>query len=310
MTIHYVRHSEIDFSKWDGCINQSINGIAYAYSWYLDEVAEGWNALVLDDYVAVLPLTVKRKFGVWYMCQPYFAQQLGVFSTQMLSAEMVSLFLSSLPTKIKLVDISLNIFTNPNSIKKFHVTQRVTYHLDLIASYANLYQKYSKNTQRNLAKAIALQTAVVRGVDIAAFLRFTTENIKGNISAEALAIMERLVRQLVSNGYGEIYGAYSNTNTLCATAIFVRFKGKSIYLLATSSKEGISNRAMFMLIDSYIQKHSGSVVVLDFEGSMIPGVAKFYKGFGACAVTYPHLFISRLPWVYQLLFNIKRRLFH
>ncbi len=308
--IRYVKHGDIERQKWDGCINQSINGIAYAYSWYLDEVCEDWDALILDDYLAVMPLTIARKYGVHYLYQPYFTQQLGVFSTLKLSSEMVNSFLASIPSKIQLVDVSLNTFTNSDSIEGYKVSQRVTYHLDLIELYSKLYQKYSKNTQRNLAKALALQVSIVRGVDVATFLSFTKENLKGDLPASALNTMGRLVRRLISNGRGEAYGAYSNTNTLCAAALFVRFKGKSIYLLATSSPEGISNRAMFLLVDTYIQENSENVMVLDFEGSMIPGVAAFYKGFGAMPITFPHLFQQRLPFPQRLAFSVKRRLFH
>lgn len=310
MSVRFVKHSDIDHQKWDGCINESINGMAYAYSWYLDEVSEDWDALVLDDYSAVMPLTMARKFGVSYLYQPFFTQQLGVFSTIGLSSDMVNSFLTSIPAKIRLVDISLNTFTNAEKIAGYKITQRVTYQLDLIETYSRLYQKYGKNNQRNLAKALALQVSIVRGVGVAAFLSFTKENIKGDLPTKAMSIMGRLVSRLVSNGHGEVYGAYSQTNTLCAAALFVRYRGKSIYLLATSSQEGIANRAMFLLIDTFIQENSESATVLDFEGSSIPGVAKFYQGFGAVPVSFPHLFKHKLPLLTHLAFKAKRQLFH
>lgn len=310
MIVSYLKNAEIDRIKWDGCIDKAVNGITYAYSWYLDEVAESWDALVLDDYLAVMPLTSKRRFGIWYLYQPFFTQQLGPFSTQMLSSDLVGMFLESIPSKFRLIDISLNTFTNSKFIEGFRVEDRITYHLDLIEPYAKLYQKYSKNTQRNLAKAIALQVSVVRGVDLGTFLKFSRDCMQKLVSANALAVMDRLVRKLIHHGRGELYGAYTNTNTLCAAALFVRSKGKSIYLLANSSEEGIAQRAMFLLIDSYIQKNSESIIVLDFEGSMLPGVAKFYQGFGACAVTYPHLYLQSLPWLFLWLFKIRRRLLH
>ena len=78
--IRYLRHNEIDREKWDACIAASENGLVYAYSWYLDVVHPEWEALVMDDYAAVMPLTGGRKFGVEYLFQPFFVQQLGAFS--------------------------------------------------------------------------------------------------------------------------------------------------------------------------------------------------------------------------------------
>ena len=38
---------------------------------------------------------------------------------------------------------------------------------------------------------------------------------------------------------------------------------------------------MFFLVDELIQQHADSNYQLDFEGSEIEGVARFYNGFGA-----------------------------
>jgi hypothetical protein len=62
-------------------IARSFNGIVYAYSWYLDIVSPGWDALVKDDYKSVMPLTWRKKYGIKYLYQPFFTQQLGVFSS-------------------------------------------------------------------------------------------------------------------------------------------------------------------------------------------------------------------------------------
>ena len=38
---------------------------------------------------------------------------------------------------------------------------------------------------------------------------------------------------------------------------------------------------MTFLIDSVLKKYAGSHLTFDFEGSMIPGLARYYMGFGA-----------------------------
>ena len=44
--IAYLTHDQIDKSRWDDCIAHAVNGMAYAWSWYLDVVHPGWEALV------------------------------------------------------------------------------------------------------------------------------------------------------------------------------------------------------------------------------------------------------------------------
>jgi len=308
--VTYIRNSQIDRKRWDACIAQSVNGMVYGYSWYLDIVCEGWDGLVMENYSAVMPLTHGRKFGIGYLYQPFFTQQLGVFATVIPSTKLVQEFLAAIPVKYRMVDISLNAFVNPKAVVGFEMDKRQTYQVDLVQSYPKLYQKYTKNTQRNLAKAIATGVSVVKGVDIASFLTFTHKHLRADLPDQANSIMDRLVRQLVASGHGTIMGAYSNTNTLCAAALFVHSHTKSIYLLASSSDIGIENRGMFLIIDAYINDFSERPFVLDFEGSMIPGVAKFYAGFGAQPTTYAHIFRQRLPLVLQWLLTAKRRLLH
>jgi len=310
VNVTYIRHAQIDRKRWDACITHSVNGMAYGYSWYLDVVCEGWDGLVMDNYSAVMPLTHGRKVGIDYLYQPFFTQQLGVFATVIPSSKLVQLFLGAIPSKYRMVDISLNTYVNPKSVVGFQMDRRQTYQVDLVQPYTELYQKYSKNTQRNLAKAIALGVSVVKGVDIATFLAFTHAHLKADLSERANSIMDRLARQLISSGHGVIMGAYTNTNTICAAALFLNTHAKSIYLLASSSDEGIENRGMFLLIDTYINEYSERPLVLDFEGSMIPGVAKFYAGFGALPTGYPHIFRQKLPLLLRWALSLKRSLFH
>jgi hypothetical protein len=88
---------------------------------------------------------------------------------------------------------------------------------------------------------------------------------------------------------------------MLASVFFVRTNQTSIYLAASSSQEGIEKSAMFLLIDTFIQKNAGSMTTLDFEGSNIPGIARFYAGFGGSPKTYLSLHQNRLPQLLRML---------
>ena len=43
---------------------------------------------------------------------------------------------------------------------------------------------------------------------------------------------------------------------------------------------------MSLLFNTIIEQHIADNEILDFEGSMIPGIAKFFKNFGAKGFNY------------------------
>src|SRR4051812_38518885 len=69
----------IDRVKWDRCLNESNNGLIYAASAWLNELADHWSGIVLNDYEMVMPVPWRKKFGVRYNYDVPFIQQLGIF---------------------------------------------------------------------------------------------------------------------------------------------------------------------------------------------------------------------------------------
>lgn len=304
MEINYLKYVELNPVKWDKCINTSFNGIIYAYSWYLNIVSDEWDALVLGDYKAVMPLIHKKKFGVNHLYQPFFTQQLGVFSSQKLNSQLVEAFLKKIPRKYWLIEINLNIFNKLNPIQGFKYEFRPTYQLDLINNYQQIYKSYSKNTQRNIKKAIKEKVSVITAVTVNEFIKFAKNNLTAkiqNITDQNFETLRMLTSVLLKYKTGELYGAFSENNELCAVALFATAHNKSIYLVGTSSEIGFENKSMFLLIDHFIKNNSEHNTTLDFEGSRIEGVARFYRSFGAKESKYPFITKNKLPFIFNLL---------
>ena len=136
--IEYLKNSQINKAKWDDCISQSFNGNIYVYSWYLDLVHEGWDALVEDDYQRVMPLTLRALHGITYYFQPFFTQQFGVFSKGILNPDIVDTFIKEIPSNVKVVDINLNSF-NKLDDENYDIVLNANYLLDLILDYQKIY---------------------------------------------------------------------------------------------------------------------------------------------------------------------------
>src|SRR3954466_111112 len=150
--IQYLQQHEIDKPLWDKCIDRATNGLIYAYSFYLDHMADHWDGLVLGDYEAVMPLPWRKKYGVHYLYQPFLTAQLGLFATGV-SAQLVLQFLHAVPSKFRLWEFSLN-HSNVFSIDGFQLYERANYVLNLNKPYEELYTNYRENSRRNNKKSV------------------------------------------------------------------------------------------------------------------------------------------------------------
>ncbi len=305
--IRYVINSKIDTEKWDNCIKLSFNGIVYAYSWYLDIVHENWDALIEDDYERVMPLPGSRKLGVSYLLQPYFVQQLGVFSKNILTPAIVLLFIESIPQKYKVIDINLNSF-NTTDANSFEITPNKNHVLDLINNYPVLSKKYSTNTGRNFKKSLKNNLSLVKGVKPENLIQLFKEN-RGkklkNWTDKEYHRLHRLMYTAIRKGRGQAYGVFTEQNQLCAGAFFLKSQNRMIFLFSATSEEAKKTAVMTFLIDSVIREYSPGELVLDFEGSNDKNLARFYRGFGAKEVEYLRLRKNNLNLLLNMFYKVK-----
>ena len=85
MKIKYLKNSEINFVRWDNCINTAFNGSIFAYSWYLNILCNNWDALILGDYKYVMPILQKEKFKKNIIFSSTLGNRLGIFTNQLLT---------------------------------------------------------------------------------------------------------------------------------------------------------------------------------------------------------------------------------
>lgn len=299
--IRYLRHDEIDKNRWDRCIRDSVNSLVYGFSWYLDLISPGWEGLAEDDYVSVFPLTHRKKFGIRYLAQPFFAQQLGIFSTGLLTPGLVAGFLDAIPGKYRFAEIHLN-YMNKVGSGDFEVTMRLNHELELICPYDEISGQYSRNTRRNIRKAMDAGVEVWRKMSVDEMITLFRNNFgrhEGKLGYRDYITIESLMSDVIARTSGIIIGAGNRRDNPDAGAFFINDRNRFIMLVAASDYATRENGAMFLLIDAFIREHAGQLGLLDFEGGNNPGPGRFYKGFGAKETAYPFLRISRIPFFRQ-----------
>jgi hypothetical protein len=296
--IRHLKNDQVDIEKWDECIANAFNGNVYGFSWNLDIVCPGWEALVEDDYLRVFPLPYKQKMHLAYSMQPYFTQQLGVFSRSVLTAGDVAAFLRAIPANFRYIDLNMNVFSRLQQ-GSWKIIDMANYELDLISDYSMLREGYSQNIRRNIKKSAENSLNIVKNVkpdDLVLLFRNNRGKQFRHLGDEQYAILLRLIYVCIHKGIAQVWGAYDAHNELCAGVVWLFSHQEVIFLFSGLSENGRSKGAMPFLIDSFIREHAGQQLTLNFEGSNDEGLARFYAGFGSEKTTYYRVIINRLPF--------------
>lgn len=297
--IKYLQQKEINKKKWDDCIDKAPNGLIYAYSFYLDQMAKHWDALVVGDYEAVMPLTWNKKFGFYYLYQPAFTAQLGVFGKN-LDAAVTGNLVKKIPVKFRLIEISLNSGNFVDASPLFNHSRN--YILDLKKSYEQLVAAYRENHRRNITKAWQAGCQVRKDVPVEAILKLNEDQLK-HISGTKpgdYPNFKKLYDTLKDKQQAKTYAIVGAGNEILASAVFFFSHKRAYYILPGNHPDGKNLGASHALIDAFIRDHADNDLTLDFEGSDISSLAFFYEGFGARYETYPVVRINRLPWYVKL----------
>ena len=307
--IKVLKHNKIDKTRWDDCIHKSFNGNVYALSWYLDIIHPEWDALVENNYERVMPLTCSKKFGLSYMFQPFFAQQLGVYSTSQLSQEDVERFINAIPKQYLLTQYRLNSY-NKVDYDSDIIAKHRNVELDLIYDYQYLYNNYNNNTKRNLAKAEAAGLSINNNINpeiiISLFRNNRGKDVKHWKDKEYNRLLE-LINTAISQECCFTIGINDLDNNTIAGAVFMHSHDRIIFLFSGSDETHKDKHALTMLLDNVIREFSETQYTLDFEGSDNDGLARFYKGFGGAEVFYPEVKYNNLKGILKFIYKLMRK---
>ena len=292
--IHYLKRKDIDIRRWDACIEKASNRLVYGFHFYLDHMAGGhWDALVLGDYEAVMPLPWRRKWGLRYVYQPAFTQQLGIFGSNL----QPDLFFQQLQSRFRFVDFYLN-YQNPTP------APHINYILSLAASYEDLASNYKKDLVRNLRLSSAAQLNYLHDFPLSTVLNSYHQQYASRLPyfrPEDYRNFERLCQLMHQRGQLLIRVATDAGQQLLATALLFRDADRLYLLQSTTLPDGRKKEANHFLLDQLVREWAGSGLILDFEGSDQPGIAHFYANFGSSDQPYFFYRYNRLPWPVRLL---------
>lgn len=324
MSIKYVPYKDLNFSKWDKCINAAYNREIYAYSWFLDSVTDRWDALIENDYERVMPLPIHMFTGKSFIYQPLMAPQLGIFSSDPVQKSVISEFIRLVLKKYKHVELAFNKFLQFDpSFGKYKLKQ--SFDLDLISTYQKTSASFNNETKRKIRFAEDSGLFISKGFipnEILDFHRDIKMPFFQKLKTPFYNKLRRLISFSIQNRICEIYGVYTPENNLCSLGFIIKAQDKIILYLAASDNFGVRKNAVWFLIDHIIRSFSEKNVILRLEPFIFNRIINHGKipfrykeknlnaqfnisaSFGAKKYHYPVFCSKPIPWYNKAIMRI------
>lgn len=287
----------------------------FAEGWWLDAVTgtpEGWSANVLygsdNAPLAAWPLAVRKtRYGLVGSGAPYTPwlgpQLLGVDSSPAKQAGIDVTMLEKLARNLATwahVEAAcmpeLDYWT-PLSWHGFTQTTRTTWRIHKDTVVDDLRSIMRKGARSTLSAAERDQLSVVDGAVsdllLACSATFAHQQISSVPSAD---VLERVASAALKRGRGEIRLVHTKDGELASAGLFV-WDDRFTYNLANGriDREGVTGAPTLLLHDAALRALERGQS-FDFEGSMLPGVEAFVRGFGGQPVPYSVVRRSTRSW--------------
>lgn len=276
----------------------------FSRDWWLDTACgeANWDVLLIEKkgrVLAALPLYIPCK-GIVSM--PPFTQTMGPWftpdpeDTKYTTAlgkrqELCKSFIDRLrPYPVFLQNFNYEITDwLPFYWAGYHQTTRYTYLFKELSDPARIWTNMSQNIRRNIRKAKdTYHITVKRDIPENDFLNV----YEGTFRRQRLAIpqdtriLTSLIKVCQQRGQGELWGGYDPQGQIHAAAFVVRQESSAYYLAGGGDPRLRSSGAHSLVLWESILAQSKNCERLDLEGSMLPGVERFFREFGAIQTPY------------------------
>jgi hypothetical protein len=299
--IVYHKNNEIDREQWDNCIRNTPGVKPYPYSWFLDIMAPGWEALVDDDYDSVFPIPCFRKFGIQYVATPSLLQQLGAFSPDKPASAAIIEFLDYMPDIYKHIDLNIG---QKIHIEGYKVTEKTNFELDLSRPYEKLWDGFSSSCKKNIEISHKKKPELVQNISpdeiIDLVLMDNIKNVRG-LKLRDFQRLKILMNFCVKNKKGRIIGVRAPRNKLIFALFIIETHGNKTLGFKFETNASITKRIGYFVVNELIRTHSSTKTILDFAGSSITSVDPELEPFGCKPVPYYRIYRNKLFWPIRMI---------
>lgn len=296
----------------------------FSRDWWLDAACgtDNWDVLLLEQkgqVQAALPFYILAS-GVISM--PPFTQTMGPwFAPEPKDAKYTSTLGKHQAICKELIG-SLKDY--PHFLQNFHYritdwlpfywegykqTTRYTYLLNNIQDEKTIWDNMSPNIRRNITKARDKNGITVKkGIAVDDFLRIQEMTFERQHlpAPKERKILKNIIATCRQRNQGDLWGAYDDKGNLHAVAFIVWQESSAYYLAGGGNPALRSSGAHSLLLWESIRFAAHHTSVFDFEGSMIPGVERFFREFGAIQTPFFTITKGKLSLLYRAWLKLKK----
>jgi hypothetical protein len=271
-----------------------------------------------DDFQLSIPLIVKGgmpgKRIVMPQYIPYFSADVQINPTLTTARKTsiqrhVSTALAKALDDLKPVLVELNFLSFywlPFHWAGFDVKPRITYRLQTAhIRPQRIFAEFRDNIKRQIRKSEKQNKIVEAGNSSALFdLNKESYERKGDDHPFNSDLLHHLFNTLRDDNAGKILEVHNPEGKVIAAALFA-WDAHFMYYLTGGVRESAKNSgAMAHVVWEGIQRSHHQNLTFDFEGSLNPGIERFFSSFGATPFTYYQVRKSNSK-LYDLYQNIK-----
>lgn len=273
--IRYIPAKHIDRIKYDRCVEKSQAIRIYAFSWYLDCTCDRWDLLIEGDYDVVMPLPVSEKYGIPYIYMPSWVQQLGLFSHDLIDENRIKSFVRAIPKKIRWIDYQFNA---NNKLPDLTTVLKRNYLLSLDQSFEEIKKHYNTNRKR-ISKNCFKEFVIEKKGSAEVFLyHYKKLNKPYDVLDQSIDKLNCLCH--TNGGKVNIWNVFKD-GVFIAGLVWLKDEKRITYLVPLADDQAKKLHIPTYIINELIKDYQTQELLLDFEGSMVSGVEKFYQSFGA-----------------------------
>lgn len=275
----------------------------FSRDWWLDAACEDdWDAFVMEKeggrIQAAMPLYIPCEKVV---SMPHYTQTMGIWfaaeADDMKYASVLRQRQAICAQFIERLKPYKSFFQNfdcgftdwlPFYWEGYAQTTRYTYMLHGIKHFDGLLEAMSQQTRRNLKTAEEQSVEVRRGIPADAFLQVQalTFERQQQRNKQSTAVLLRLIEAARARGQGDLFGGYDADGNLHAAAFVVWQKRGAYYIAGGSDPARRTSGAHTLVLWDAVRHVSQYTDTFDFEGSMLPGVERFFREFGGVQTPY------------------------
>jgi hypothetical protein len=310
IVIHHMKNSRVErltaactqeqLAEYHAFVDTSPQGIMYCKAWWLEAVAPGrWEVLVLrnDQSIhAAWPLVYGDNKRTIEM--PMLTQKLGVLfapSTakyaNRLGDEVAACdqLLDAIPDEMAVNQRFHEEFTNwlPFMWRRYRQTTRYTYVFDDLENVSDYMSRMTNDCRQRIRGAV--KTLHVRETDDLQLMYELNERTfkrQGMKCPFSLALVERIHSACQANAGCRILVANDGSGNLHACDYMVYDKRCAVSLIQGADPQFRKGGAQRLLDWESINFAATVSKRFDFEGSVLPGVEPYNRGFGAKQMPY------------------------